>query len=75
MKSMKRFAFSTAAAVLALSASSGFAQASDASTLNTDNLPKALVKALSTGMKLEKTFPAAGGLTGWSCSRRKIIRF
>jgi thiol:disulfide interchange protein DsbG len=68
MKSMKRFAFSTAAAVLALSASSGFAQASDASTQNTDNLPKALVKALSAGMKLEKTFPAAGGLTGYIIS-------
>ncbi|WP_187631157.1 hypothetical protein [Paraburkholderia sp. UCT31] len=53
---MKKFALSMAAAVLALSASTSFAQASDASTQNTDNLPKALVKALRAGMKLEKTF-------------------
>lgn len=56
------------AVVLALAASAAFAQPAPSAKAD-EKLPAPLQTAIAGGMKVEKSFPAAGGMTGWILSQ------
>lgn len=59
-----------AAVILALSGTSAFAEQKDSKTAKADNsYPAPVQMAIAGGLKVEKKFDAAGGLTGWILSQ------
>lgn len=68
MTNPSKFKISAAIAAALMCAGAANAQSKD-DTFKVDKLPAPLQVAVSGGLKVEKSFPAEGGLTGWVLSQ------